>query len=197
MQNKNITLIPELQDSLTLQLNQLQCRYSKLLPIRLDLYYNTSSKRSCHQELAYDDIHALLKRLSHDPALDIVGYAIAVEYNQKEAIHFHALFYINGQRRTKYYPIYQTIEKLWMENTQGNGLVHDCQRGTYKINALKMLNYYDEEAYQILLYAISYLAKAEQKSLFSTNYREALLISAVPPPSERGRPRRYPPVYKA
>lgn len=91
--------------------------------------------------------------------LDIVGYAVVMEFNRNEHINFHSIFYINGQKRQKYYPIYVALEKV--KHELNNGYFYDCQRNNYRINRLKMINHHDHEAFRSTCYMLSYLAKTE------------------------------------
>lgn len=93
--------------------------------------------------------------------LDIVGYAVVMEFNQNKHIHFHSVFYVNGQKRQKYYPVYVELERAWHELT--NGYLYDCQRNNYCINGLKMINHHDHEAFRSTCYMLCYLAKTKQK----------------------------------
>jgi hypothetical protein len=186
MQNKNFNIDKQLNGQLIAHLNHLQNKYSKILPIRADIHYAKDDELSTDIETTKNEITFFLWQAMQFE-LDIVGYAVVMEFNQNEHIHFHSIFYVNGQKRQKYYPIYAVLERLWHELT--NGYLYDCQRNNYRINGLKMINHYDHEAFCSTCYMLSYLAKTEQKEPFKRRYSDCLFLSEVLPPSHRGKPR--------
>lgn len=186
MENKNFTIHTQLNQQLIAHLNKLQDRYSKILPIRVDVHYAKDDKFNTHFEITKQEIMYFLYQVMQFE-LDIVGYAVAMEFNHHEHIHFHSVFYVNGQKRQKYYPIYVALERAWHELTKG--YLYDCQRNNYHINGLRMINHHDDEAFHSVCYMLSYLAKTEQKSIFKACYNDCLFLSEVPPPSCRGKPR--------
>lgn len=186
MQNKNFTIHIQLNHQLITHLNALQQRYSKILPIRIDIHYDKNDVFNTDIETAKQEITFLLFQAMQFE-LDIVGYAVVIVYNENEHIHFHAVFYVNGQKRQKYYPIYSALAYAWHNLTKG--YLYDCQRNAYAISGLKMLNHYDEEAYRSVCYMLSYLAKTEQKAPFRGRYNDCLFLSEVVAPSNSGRPR--------
>lgn len=186
MKNINFTIHTQLNQQLITHLNKLQDRYSKILPIRIDIHYAKDDKFNTNIHIAKQEITCLLFQAMQFE-LDIVGYAVVMEFNQNKHIHFHAIFYVNGQKRQKYYPVYVELERAWHELT--NGYLYDCQRNNYCINGLKMINHHDHEAFRSACYMLSYLAKTEQKEPFKKRYSDCLFLSEVPPPSHRGKPR--------
>lgn len=186
MQNKNFTINKQLNQKLITHLNKLQDRYSKILPIRIDIHYAKDDEFNTDIETTKKEIMYFLYQ-AMQLELDIVGYAVVMEFNQNEHIHFHSVFYVNGQKRQKYYPIYVALERAWYELTKG--YLYDCQRNNYHINGLSIINHHDDEAFRSVCYMLSYLAKTEQKSFFKECYSDCLFLSKVPPPSHRGKPR--------
>ncbi|GAA5107516.1 inovirus-type Gp2 protein [Orbus sasakiae] len=190
MSNENYQIAPYLMGVLKNHLNQLSNKYSKLLPIRLDFSYRSHSPRWHQRNNDYStcDICKLMEYLISNGT--IVGYAWVVEYTQQHGIHFHTVLYLNAQLQRSYYPIYQKAEEYWDFITLNQGNVHDCNRNkaNYTVKGLKPLDYHNDKQRSNFNYAISYLAKQEQKEIFG-DMRGVLGVSYVPEPSGRGRPR--------
>lgn len=190
MQNKNYTINGYLESKLIGHLTALQAKYSKLLPIRVDFYY----KEGAWQLQSSIDADMDMRNLADTALYEglIVGYAWVMEYTHNDNLHFHGIFYANAQKHRKYYPIYQEIEAMWHEWTEGQGYTHDVNRHRkqYVFQALNTLHYYDEDTKSALHYVFSYFAKEEQKVPFKDNLNAAICISEVLKPSGRGRPRK-------
>ncbi|WP_392564884.1 inovirus-type Gp2 protein [Orbus wheelerorum] len=190
MANEKYQIDPYLMSVLQNHLNQLSNKYSKLLPIRLDFSCRNHSSRWHQRNNDYSscDIIKLMEYLMNNGS--IVGYAWVMEHTPQHGIHFHTVLYLNAQHHQRYYPVYEMAEAHWQLITLNQGNVHDCQRKQekYSVKGLKTLDYYDDNQRNNFHYAISYLAKQEQKEIFS-NMNEVLGVSFVPEPSGRGRPR--------
>lgn len=190
MTNPNYQINPYLMSSLVNHLNQLTDKYSKLLPIRLDFSYQVGSPIGLQRNNDYSacDIRRLLELLVEQE--EIAGYAWVMEYTELHGIHFHTVLYLNGQLQRNYYPLYEKANQLWQEVTYGQGNVHDCNRNkaSYEVRGLNLLDYYNDARMNDFVYALSYLAKEEQKE-FVTREQFSFGLSEVPLPSGRGRPR--------
>lgn len=190
MHNTRYTLHPLLMKKLVTHFDQLKNKYSKLLPIRIDCYYQKPTALAITPTQAYCNMDSLCQQITNHHL--VIGYAWVMEQTENENLHFHAIFYVNGQCSLQYYPVYLQIEALWKYITQQQGYCYDCNRHkkNYKVQALKMICHYDNEARDALLYALSYLAKKEQKSSLTSAEIPIFGLSDVPKPSGRGRPRK-------
>lgn len=189
MHNSKYTFNPLLMEKLVTHFDQLKNKYSKLLPIRIDFYYQKPKALEIDPRQAYCNMDSLCRKITNQNS--IVGFAWVMEQTKNENLHFHAVFYVNGQFSLQYYPVYLQIEALWKYITQEQGYCYDCNRykKDYKVQALKMINHYDNQAREALLYALSYLAKKKQKSSLTSCEMPVFGFSDVPQPSGRGRPR--------
>ena len=110
-----------------------------------------------------------------------------MEYTVDHGIHFHAVFYLNGHQHQNYFPTAQRITQHWQTITRGQGFVYDCGRDTtrYPRQGQGQLDHTQTSRFNSFLYAVSYLAKEEQKDGVY-----CCRVSRVEPPSGRGRPRQ-------
>ena len=72
MKNKNFTIHTQLNQQLMTHLNKLQDRYSKILPIRIDIHYAKDDKFNTNIHIAKQEITCLLFQAMQFE-LDIVG----------------------------------------------------------------------------------------------------------------------------
>ncbi|AWH87904.1 YagK/YfjJ domain-containing protein [Limnobaculum parvum] len=185
--NPNYQMNPFLLAQLHNHANALQARYSKLLAFRMDFSYLKDSPLFLQRTNDYSlcDMWRLAEMAMEFN--DVIGYAWVMEYTSQHGIHFHAVFYLNGHRHQNYFPTAQGITHHWQDITRNQGVVYDCSRNTagYSRQGQGRLNYTNRESSEALLYAISYLAKEDQKQGVY-----CYQVSWIGPHSGRGRPRK-------
>lgn len=196
--SKTFTVNTEIQTAFTHHLTRLTTTYSKLLPLRIDFHYATDFFMGSIDDVdgqdidfikAKTDITKLCQQVMNE-INHVIGYIWVMELSDNNNLHFHTLFYVNGQRVQKYYPIYVEINRLWKQITSENAYTYDCNQNKkdYRYNCLNVFQYSDIDAINKLNYVMSYLAKKEQKT--DINDELQYDISDVPVPSGFGRPRQ-------
>ncbi|SET23895.1 hypothetical protein [Thorsellia anophelis] len=169
--------------------NLLQLKYSKLLPVRMDFSFNKGSSlgQQRNSDFIFREMYALMQYLLEDEV--IVAYQWVPEYAIDTGLHYHSVMYINAHRFVSAHIACTRAIEIWHYITGGEGRHFDCDLERYRYKRpLTMLHYSKASEYQTLLYAISYLAKKDQKFL-NLNHEPFVVLSDVPEPSLRGRPR--------
>jgi len=185
--NLNYTLDNDLFINLTNHMEQLRDRYSDIIPLRMDFAYRTSSKR--YSERYRDhwdmDMYRLADRVQRTGT--VIGYAWVMEFTYQHGLHFHAMFYLDGQRKRNCYRSARIIAEEWRSITNGAGIFDNCQKKVYhKVNGAKNLHYSDSQGYRDLAFILSYLAKQEQKEVYEA---PMYWLSEIRPRGRGGRPR--------
>ena len=185
--NPNFTIDDELFTDLTDHMERLRERYSDVIPLRMDFAYKTASRRYAdryrdHWDM---DMYRLAERVLR--ANTVIGYAWVMEFTCQHGLHFHAVFYLDGQRKRNSYRSARVIAEEWRDVTHGEGIFENCQKKIYhKVNGSRCLHYSDRKGYCDLAFIVSYLAKQEQKEMLVT---PAYCLSEIKPRGRGGRPR--------
>ena len=80
-------------------LDALQDRYSKLNVIRVDLSYKKPHSDNITLDDANDEFNRMLNnRRGNSIFNNQVGYVCKKEYTQDDGVHFHTVFFYNGQK---------------------------------------------------------------------------------------------------
>lgn len=161
--------------------DQLFERYSKLLMLRIDFAYHTSSNAFENADAAH------MNRLTEQchTIKGLVGYAWVMEHTETHGFHIHAAFYINGQAHRKIWEFWEQIKNRWENITGGEGYAHRCEpKPHYRVRGEWVVSFSDKQGRRGMQYILSYLAKQSQRMRYPI-YR----LSNVPAPSRRGRPR--------
>lgn len=117
----------------------------------------------------------------------VIGYAWVMEFTYNHGLHFHAVFYLNGQKKRNSYSSARYIADEWREITSGDGIFDNCQSKKYhRVNGRRNIHHLDHEGYKNLAFILSYLAKEEQKDTLDEH---VCWLSDIPERSRRGRPR--------
>lgn len=185
--NPNFTIDDELFTDLTDHMESLRERYSDIIPLRMDFAYKTTSRRYAdryrdHWDM---DMYRLAERVMRTNT--VIGYAWVMEFTHQHGLHFHAVFYLDGQRKRNSYRSARVIAEEWRDVTNGEGIFENCQKKIYhKVNGSRCLHYSDRKGYRDLAFIVSYLAKLEQKEMFAN---PACWLSEIKPKGRGGRPR--------
>ncbi|MFC0179520.1 hypothetical protein [Thorsellia kenyensis] len=165
----------------------LQAKYTRLQPVRMDFYYIKDSdlQKERNKNLDLSDMHKLANTLMTKNL--IVAYQWVPEYAEDSGLHFHAAFYINRQVFLNTFTATQAAKDCWFDITGQQGRVNECRNKNYK-RKLSELLYDSAQGYKNLLFALSYLAKSEQKIKFN-NGQHAIFLSEINEPSPRGKKR--------
>ncbi|EEN2099533.1 inovirus-type Gp2 protein [Salmonella enterica] len=159
-------------------------RFAKLLPFRIDFAYRKTSAsfgHACKYAMCAEFRHLLAETEKY-----LAGFYWVMEYTPKKGLHIHFLGYLNGQYHQNPYQLSRTMGEVWKRITEGDGYHHLCRKkDNYPVRIDQVIHYADTTAINALRYAISYLAKSEQKE-------NGIILgrSTVPDKSGRGRPRQ-------
>ncbi|MEW0552666.1 hypothetical protein AB0V29_21365 [Escherichia coli] len=124
-------------------------------------------------------------RLLSETQTMLAGYYWVMEYTPNKGLHIHFIGYLDGQRHKKFYRISRQLGDIWSRITEGEGYFHLCStKDKYPVRIDHVIHYSDKSAVDGLRYALSYLAKQDQKE-----HGIILGRSRLPEKSNRGRPR--------
>lgn len=183
-------VIPELRYQLRKQLQLLRENYSKILPIRVDLYYreNTRLHEEVNNTYSTLDVRSFAEKMNS--VNGVIGYNWVKEVGENRGVHFHVMLYVNGQRHQSPVKFIDTAFEVWESITENEGYVHVCEPddSRYRVKALRMIQHWDDNAGRALRYVLDYFAKQCQKYFMDNGYQD-YGISNVTPKSNRGRPR--------
>ena len=158
-------------------------RFSKLLPFRIDFAYRKDTPsfgHSCKHSMCME-----IYRLLSETQTMLAGYYWVMEYTPDKGLHIHFIGYLDGQRHKKSYRISRQLGDIWRRITEGEGYFHLCRaKDKYPVRIDHVIHYSDKSAVDDLRYALSYLAKQDQKELGIIWWH-----SRLPEKSNRGRPR--------
>ncbi|WDF97742.1 inovirus-type Gp2 protein [Pectobacterium carotovorum subsp. carotovorum] len=183
--NRNYTMNWFLLSLLNDHLNQLLARYSRLQPIRIDLFYRKGLWRYLHHGMKQteSEVRLLAEMMMRQGRL--VGYFWVLESTPLHGCHAHIVMYLNRHNNQATYPVAEQAGALWQDITESQGYHNRCDhKASYEADITQPVNYDDSFAINGLRYIISYLAKEEQKD---GHYYYG--SSEVPTPSGLGRPR--------
>ncbi|HCJ5757865.1 TPA: inovirus-type Gp2 protein [Escherichia coli] len=158
-------------------------RFSKLLPFRIDFAYRKDTPsfgHSCKHSMCIE-----IYRLLSETQTMLAGYYWVMEYTPDKGLHIHFIGYLDGQRHKNSYQISRQLGDIWRRITEGEGYFHLCRaKDKYPVRIDHVIHYSDKSAVDDLRYALSYLAKQDQKE-----HGIILRRSRLSEKSNRGRPR--------
>ena len=181
--------------------DSLQDKYSKLNVVRVDLgYKKPHSDRVVLGDANKDLNHMLNNRRGKLSIFEHqVGYICKKEYTEDKGVHFHTVFFYNGQKVKNDVIKAKQIGEYWNEAiTKNKGSYHSCNLNADKVygkkNAVGMLDHTDKDRREKLDKAISYLCKDDEKQDIApvkTNARDKSFVRGIiqKPKSKVGRPR--------
>jgi hypothetical protein len=127
----------------------LMARYSDLLILRVDLSYREEVVPLLTVDSVKKDFQRLLNnRRSNNLFKHCVGYVAKLECGVKKGLHFHVIFFFNGQKRQNDDWLADEIGIYWKRDiTDGRGLAFNCnrQKDKYRQYGIGMLHYLDEK----------------------------------------------------
>ncbi|HBY0419014.1 TPA: inovirus Gp2 family protein [Klebsiella variicola] len=183
--NRKYTMNWFLLSLLNHHLDQLLERYSRLQPLRLDVFYQNDTWRYNHH--GWYETEREVRQLTEHLMLEsnIVGHFWVLECTSRHKCHAHIVMYLDGHHNQATFPVAEQAGAVWQKITQGEGYHNRCDpKKCYEADITRPINYDDAAAIDNLRYIISYLAK--EKSKHGQTYYGA---SEVPPASGLGRPR--------
>lgn len=184
--NRNFNEDWFLASVLNAHIDEMINRYSCLLALRMDFFYQKDSARysSLNHQTLERDLRELMEKMTKEKG--VVGYFWVVEWTERHRYHAHVVFWLDRQKTQHSYPFALTANTLWEEITHRDGVSHRCEyRPQYSVNINIPVRYNDPESINNIRHVLSYLAKEEQKEGLC-----AYGCNDVPPRSAAGRPRK-------
>ncbi len=195
------------RQSLLRLIEQLFVQYARLLVIRVDFSYSLRYKpKITHARIEQDREAFLRQRRSHPLFKSLAAYAWKLEYGLEKGLHLHLLFFFDGAKVREDITLAQQLGQLWLETTQGQGLVYNSNLTACKQfadspdNALGMVSHDDRTKLKALSgKVVTYLTKLDEYvALCVPKGKRTFGHSQVALPREgqarRGRPRKHPSV---
>lgn len=136
-------------------------RFSKLLPFRIDFAYRKDTPsfgHSCRHSMCIE-----MHRLLSETQTMLAGYYWVMEYTSNKGLHIHFIGYGWATSQQILSDIRATGRYL-RRITEGEGYFHLCRaKDKYPVRIDHVIHYSDKSAVDDLRYALSYLAKQDQK----------------------------------
>jgi len=173
---------------------------SKINVVRVDLSY----KKPYSDEIMLDDANSEFNRMLNNrrskPSIfkNQVGYIVKKEYTKDKGVHFHTVFFYDGQKVKNDVKKAMQIGKYWKEQiTKNKGSYHNCNLNSDEIygekNATGMLDHRDIERREKLYEAVGYLCKDDHQDItpVKSNQKDRAFVRGTMPKSKGkvGRPR--------
>ncbi len=183
-------------------IEQLFLKCSKLLVLRLDLYYDAKDVHAKTEVSARSDLQHLFNNRRTNALFDSwVGYIAKMEYGEKRGLHFHLIIFLDGNCVKKHAYYAMLIGRYWAEViTDGKGWYNysnqDADDGLYKYLGIGPIGYADtEKRFNLLHYVVAYLCKKDQflRAKESGKKHRAFSTGTLPrraSTSKAGRPRK-------
>lgn len=175
--------------------------YSKVLPIRLDLYINKSF--NSHEQLN-EYLQQLRNNMRKNSMFNnLIWWVAKLEYGVQRRWHYHVLMLFDGQKHRQGFALAKALGDYWIfVITKGNGNYYspNMHPRNYHSYALDMLEYHDTIAIANFKKAVvTYLAKESlilpdiegMKDKAGKNYRSLRMSEYTPKNTNVGRPRIY------
>jgi hypothetical protein len=141
-------------------------KYSKLLPIRIDLYIHPEQHEwsaSAHAEKCISQyLRALRECRLIEP--DVKGWIIKREGGFYRGIHFHLMVFLDGHKHKEGYVYSKQLGEAWMNRfSDGKGTYFNCWvlRKKYKYNALGVVHISDRAMLIGIRVAMAYFTKED------------------------------------
>jgi hypothetical protein len=173
--------------------------YSKLNVVRVDLSYKKPHSDTMTLDDANSDFNRMMNNRRSKPSIfkDMVGHIGKKEYTKDRGVHFHAIFFYDGQKVLKDILKAEQIGKYWAkEITKEKGSFHNCNRNRdkYIFPGVGILDHKDSKKRENLDIAVSYLCKKDDYQdieTIKTNEKDRAFVRGTIPKSKKklGRPR--------
>ena len=197
----NSTMISKRTNSTKEYIDALQDKYSKLNVVRVDLSYKKPHSDNITLDGANSDFNRMMNNRRSKPSVfkNQVGYICKKEYTKEKGMHFHAMFFYDGQKVNNDVKKAIDIIKYWnKEITDKKGSTYNCNLEAEKKygenNGIGMIDYRDSKKRKNLDIAVSYLCKDDHQDIapVKSNKQDRALVRGTIPKSKGniGRPRK-------
>ncbi len=170
-------------------------QYSKLLILRVDLYFRPNEKEWADTEAAGRSINSFMRALRDGRVVpDMAGWLYRIENGFRRGIHVHLLVAMDGHKHREAATWSQAIGEAWVAKySAGHGSYFNCytRKDHYTFNGLGLVHISDHEKLLGLREALRYVTKPDFHITtgFTKNFRKG-----QPPNSKevtkRGAPRK-------
>ena len=150
--------------------SSLHDRYSRLLVVRVDLYYRMECQHLVGIHTVYQHLEMMRgAKCSHQLFKHLVGSAWCIEQGETRGYHLHTAYYFKGSEHQNDWYMAQQIGQLWERITQGLGTYHSCNTPTEKdkydklgMLGVGMIHRNDRMACENAIHTVGYLADYEK-----------------------------------
>lgn len=138
-------------ESLYDYISDLKMAHSKIMIVRLDLYYNQELLQSISsQQNVINDWSRLLAFARKSYKGNFLGYAMKVEFGNDRGVHVHSIFIMNGSNLKRDVNVARSLGHYWVKDVvPGIGRYFNCNEKThqekYKWRAVGTFTKMDEE----------------------------------------------------
>ncbi len=138
-------------ESLYDYISDLKIAHSKIMIVRLDLYYHQEVIQSIRsQQNVVDDWSRLLAFARKSYKQNFLGYAMKIEFGGDRGVHVHSIFIMNGSNLKRDVNVARSLGHYWVKDVvPGIGRYFNCNEKThqekYKWRAVGTFTKMDEE----------------------------------------------------
>lgn len=175
-------------------------RHSRLLVVRLEVGYRQAwcfpfqkGREAVTPQQA--DIHrkTFLRSMRRDKEHPLLGYAGAMELGSRKWLHYHWVFFFDGDRLRSDIAIAQILGERWRKVTQDEGTYWNCNADFYVDRGIGSIRYDSSEGLRALKkFVATYLTKADYYIRLVAPNQRKFFRGVMPKPKlhKRGRPRK-------
>lgn len=171
-------------------------RHSRLLVIRVDLWYVDVAARMLHGEHYSDvkrDLECFLNSMRTNKIFrNKVGFITKVEHGTCRGFHIHGIFFYDGSKSAHDIFIAKQIGEFWKKVTNGRGHYWNCNAQKYKHRGIGQISHSETQLrHNLEKYVLAYVTKVDRFTrIVLPNGDRALRRGIVTGRrSTRGRPR--------
>lgn len=171
-------------------------RHSRLLVLRIDLYFRKDAKGWGYTEEADKAVKQYLRELREGRMVpDFLACIVKRESGICRGVHYHLMVFLNGHERQSAYHLTEVMGEAWAERMgTDKGSFFNCyaNRHLYRFNGLGMVHVNDTEKLMGLRVALWYMSKQDSPLMVEDGKGKNFIRSLMPPTdSHRGAPRKH------
>lgn len=173
-------------------------KHSRLLVLRVDLYYLPDEKGWADEEAAQKGLRKLRRNLREGRVLPgLLGSICKRENGFMRGMHYHWMFFLDGHRHRDAANLSKMLGEYWIEHCTGDdkkGQYFNCytRRDLYDLNALGLVHASDRKKLMGIREAVRYITKPTHQ--LKTGHDRNLFrgIAETCGGRKRGSPRKNP-----
>lgn len=170
-------------------------RHSRLLVLRIDLYFRKDAKGWGYTEEADKAVKLYLRELREGRMPDFLACIVKRENGICRGMHYHLMVFLNGHERQSAYHLTEVMGKAWEERMgAGKGSYFNCyaNRHLYRFNGLGMVHVSDTEKLMGIRVALWYMSKPASLLMVGDGTGKHFNRSLLPASqNKRGAPRKH------